>query len=229
MSDEWKEERVVAIRNSIDYSIVADNMLEIADFTVEKHEFKSGRSLASEVRERANSRINDALVATNRSAEGAPPEAPGGDVQDRTGGARRGGGRELTGFAVTMGLEPPPGGSDRVSDVRSRRHAQCRDRRRRRRTEENVVMANVRHQTGAAAAIGLPWRPVDRRGASATVSVDAVAYTEEAIAPGVTMAIRLRGDVEAPRRFIRHSLVSRPGDGPAAPSSLSAATKVERS
>ena len=61
MSDAAREERVVAIKKSIDYSIVADNVVEIADFTVEKYEFKSGRTLDPEVRERALARINDAL------------------------------------------------------------------------------------------------------------------------------------------------------------------------
>lgn len=61
MSDAGREERVAAIRRAIDFSIVADNVVEIADFTVEKHEFKSGRPMAPEVRERAISRINDAL------------------------------------------------------------------------------------------------------------------------------------------------------------------------
>ena len=61
MSDAGKEERVIAIKKSIDFSIVADNMLEIADFTVEKHEFKSGRALSPDMRERALAKINDAL------------------------------------------------------------------------------------------------------------------------------------------------------------------------
>ena len=61
MSEAGREERVAAIRRAIDFSIVADNVVEIADFTVEKHEFKSGRPMAPEVRERAISRINDAL------------------------------------------------------------------------------------------------------------------------------------------------------------------------
>ena len=61
MSDAGSEERVAAIRSAVDFSIVADNVVEIADFTVEKYEFKSGRTLAPEVRERAISRINDAL------------------------------------------------------------------------------------------------------------------------------------------------------------------------
>lgn len=61
MSEAGREERVAAIRRAIDFSIVADNVVEIADFTVEKHEFKSGRPMAPEVRERAISRINDVL------------------------------------------------------------------------------------------------------------------------------------------------------------------------
>ena len=61
MNDAGSEGRVAAIRKAIDFNIVADNVTEIADFTVEKHEYKSGRPLAPEVREKAISRINDAL------------------------------------------------------------------------------------------------------------------------------------------------------------------------
>ena len=61
MSDVGNEEKLMAIRNSIDFSVVADNVLDIADFTVEKHEFKTGTTLSPEVREEAIARIKDAL------------------------------------------------------------------------------------------------------------------------------------------------------------------------
>ena len=61
MSDVGKEERLVTIKNSIDFSIVGDNILDIADFTVEKHEFRNDSTLAPEVREEAIERIKDVL------------------------------------------------------------------------------------------------------------------------------------------------------------------------
>lgn len=61
MSDVSNEEKLMTIRNSIDFSVVADNVLDIADFTVEKHEFKTGSTLPPEVREEAVARIKDVL------------------------------------------------------------------------------------------------------------------------------------------------------------------------
>ena len=61
MSDVRTEERLVTIKNSIDFSIVGDNILDIADFTVEKYEFSNDTTLAPEVREEAVSRIKDVL------------------------------------------------------------------------------------------------------------------------------------------------------------------------
>jgi len=61
MSDVSNEEKLMKIRNSIDFSVVADNVLDIADFTVEKHEFKTGSALPPEVREEAIGRIKDVL------------------------------------------------------------------------------------------------------------------------------------------------------------------------
>ena len=61
MSEASKEERLLTIRNSIDFSIVADNVLEIAEFTVEKHEFRAGNTLPSDVRDKVIARIKDDL------------------------------------------------------------------------------------------------------------------------------------------------------------------------
>ena len=41
--------------------IVGDNILDIADFTVEKYEFRNDTTLAPDVREEAVSRIKDVL------------------------------------------------------------------------------------------------------------------------------------------------------------------------
>lgn len=61
MSDGGKDERLVTIKNAIDFSIVGDNILDIADFTVEKYEFTNDSTLAPEVREEALERIKDVL------------------------------------------------------------------------------------------------------------------------------------------------------------------------
>lgn len=61
MSDFSNDEKLVTIKNSIDFSIVGDNILDIADFTVEKYEFRNDAALAPEVREEAVSRIKDVL------------------------------------------------------------------------------------------------------------------------------------------------------------------------
>ena len=61
MSDGGKEERLITVKNAIDFSIVGDNILDIADFTVEKHEFRNDGTLAPEVREEAIERIKDVL------------------------------------------------------------------------------------------------------------------------------------------------------------------------
>lgn len=61
MNDVRKEDKLVTIKNSVDFSIVGDNILDIAEFTVEKYEFKNDTTLAPEVREEAVSRIKDVL------------------------------------------------------------------------------------------------------------------------------------------------------------------------
>ena len=61
MSDAGNEERLITIKNSIDFSIVGDNILDIADFTVEKYEFGNDTTLSPDVREEAISRIKDVL------------------------------------------------------------------------------------------------------------------------------------------------------------------------
>jgi hypothetical protein len=61
MSDVSNEEKLVTIRNSIDFGIVGDNILDIADFTVEKFEYRNDTTLAPEVREEAVARIKDVL------------------------------------------------------------------------------------------------------------------------------------------------------------------------
>lgn len=61
MSEVGSKEKLLTIRNSIDFGVVEDNVQDIAEFTVEKHEFRTGVTLPPEVRERAIARIRDVL------------------------------------------------------------------------------------------------------------------------------------------------------------------------
>ncbi len=61
MNDTNREEKVVSIKSSVDFDIVADNMLEIAEFTVEKYEFRNDTTLSAEVREKAMAQIRNVL------------------------------------------------------------------------------------------------------------------------------------------------------------------------
>lgn len=61
MSEGSNDEKLVTIKNSIDFGIVEDNILDIADFTVEKYEFRNDTTLSPDVREAAISRIKDVL------------------------------------------------------------------------------------------------------------------------------------------------------------------------
>jgi hypothetical protein len=49
------------MRNAVDLSIVGDNILDIADFAIEKYEFTSGSTLSDEARKEAVEKIRDAL------------------------------------------------------------------------------------------------------------------------------------------------------------------------
>ena len=61
MSDSSVEEKLISIKGATDFSVVGDNILDIADFTVEKHEFRTDSALPPEVREEAVARIKDVL------------------------------------------------------------------------------------------------------------------------------------------------------------------------
>ena len=61
MNEPNREEKVMSVRSSVDFDIVADNMLDIAEFTVEKYEFRNDLTLSDEVRQDALAQIRDAL------------------------------------------------------------------------------------------------------------------------------------------------------------------------
>ena len=61
MSDSSNEEKIGQVRSSVDFNVVGDNILDIADFTVEKYEFRSDTTLSPETRGEAVEKIKDAL------------------------------------------------------------------------------------------------------------------------------------------------------------------------
>ena len=54
-------ERTLTIKNALDFEIVGENILDIADFAVEKYEFRNDTTLADEVREAAREGARMAL------------------------------------------------------------------------------------------------------------------------------------------------------------------------
>lgn len=63
MADPRKEaeEKIGTIRSSVDFNVVGDNILDIAEFTVEKYEFRNDTTLSAETRERALTEIREVL------------------------------------------------------------------------------------------------------------------------------------------------------------------------
>lgn len=53
--------KLTKIRNSADFNVAGDNILDIAEYTVEKYEYRNGTTLAGETRERALAEIMDVL------------------------------------------------------------------------------------------------------------------------------------------------------------------------
>lgn len=61
MSNPSNEDKIGQVRSSVDFNVVGDNILDIADFTVEKHEFRTDSTLSPEMREEAVEKIKEAL------------------------------------------------------------------------------------------------------------------------------------------------------------------------
>ncbi len=55
------EEKIGSVKSAVDLAIVGDNIEDIANFTVEKYEFKNNTSLSSETREAGITRISEVL------------------------------------------------------------------------------------------------------------------------------------------------------------------------
>jgi len=54
-------EKILTVRYAVDFNIVGDNISDIAEFTVEKYEFKNDVTLSPELREKALKEITDVL------------------------------------------------------------------------------------------------------------------------------------------------------------------------
>ena len=61
MSDINNEKKIGQVRSSVDFNVVGENILDIADFTVEKYEFRTDSTLSPEMRAEAVEKIKDAL------------------------------------------------------------------------------------------------------------------------------------------------------------------------
>ena len=61
MSNTDDNQKIMSVRNSIDFDIVGDNIQDMAEFTIEKYEFKNDTTLSAEIREEAIAKINESL------------------------------------------------------------------------------------------------------------------------------------------------------------------------
>lgn len=55
------EEKMGSVRSSVDFAIVGDNISDIAEFTLEKYEFKNNATLSSETRVEGAAKIKEVL------------------------------------------------------------------------------------------------------------------------------------------------------------------------
>ena len=61
MSNTDDNQKIMSIRSAVDFDIVGDNIHDIAEFTVEKYEFRNDSDLPDEIRKEAIAKINSAL------------------------------------------------------------------------------------------------------------------------------------------------------------------------
>lgn len=55
------DEKIGSMRSAVDMDIIGDNISDIAEFTIEKYEFKNDSTLSSEVRKGAVATIEEVL------------------------------------------------------------------------------------------------------------------------------------------------------------------------
>ena len=61
MVEQDNEDMLKAVRESVDFSIVADNIVGIADYVIEKYEYRSGQTLSPEMRSAVVEKIKEVL------------------------------------------------------------------------------------------------------------------------------------------------------------------------
>lgn len=61
MSNMDDNEKIMTVKSAVDFDIVGDNIQDIAEFTIEKYEFRHDSDLPDEIREEAIAKINAAL------------------------------------------------------------------------------------------------------------------------------------------------------------------------
>ena len=57
------EGKTIKVQSAVDMNIVGDNILDIAEFAIEKYEFRTETTLSAEAREAASTAIREALWA----------------------------------------------------------------------------------------------------------------------------------------------------------------------
>ena len=55
------EEKVMTVPSAVNFDIVGDNIQDIANFAIEKHEFRNATTLSPEVREEVTTKIKEGL------------------------------------------------------------------------------------------------------------------------------------------------------------------------
>ena len=55
------EEKIGSMQSAVDMQIIGDNISDIAEFTIDKYEFRNDNTLSSDVRKKAAARIEEAL------------------------------------------------------------------------------------------------------------------------------------------------------------------------
>ena len=54
-------DKTISLKTAVDFDVVGENILDIADFAIEKHEFRHDCELSPEVKDEAAKRIRQAL------------------------------------------------------------------------------------------------------------------------------------------------------------------------
>ena len=71
-----KEEKVITVRSAVNFDVVGNNIQDIANFAIEKHEFKSATTLSAEEREAVIAKAKEALWAFVEELKVAAQEGP---------------------------------------------------------------------------------------------------------------------------------------------------------